>query len=576
MKEEYLATVVQNAIKGDEGAFTKLYEDYMESIIYRCRFYLKDTNEVDDAVQEVVIAMYRNINKLSNPQLFNAWLHSIIKNTCNAALRKIFTEKSYIDIKGYENELMEESREFLPQEFAEDKEKRKILLSAIDTLPGKFREVIFMYYYEGLSYAEISLVLNKPINTVSTLMARGRKRIKRHLQAYNNGSYSKANSISPTLLLKTAFEKNIQETISEGTVKGLIKMCANKIGELSTVSVSAPTATLAGITQLSRVAMHLNKTSSTVSAMFKGAINFAVCTAVGVSSVVCVTNSERFSAYIQPIQIPLFYYYDEVLETPQQSEISVIEDEAFINQAKTEEPSLAQQTDTAEGVLSDAFPISDEGILPDAQDTTLVADTNIGGNILIEGDKASRDLADIKIMLLNSNKEKIAATTANTNGSFSFSIAPRQQRENYTVKAVVPSNINLCADAKTPNASVVIDVTKGGQITDANIYLAYFTQITGNIEFSGGNCDCGHINPKQALIKSEINLNWQIISESDDNVLYSGTGNTVSANLQDLYNQALNGGYKIRFYYQNTAGMVGEITRSFQIYTGEIENGQFS
>ena len=56
------------------------------------------------------------------------------------------------------------------------------LIEAVLSLPEKYKDVIYLYYYEGYSAAEISSILNKKVNTVYTLLTRARQLLKNKLE----------------------------------------------------------------------------------------------------------------------------------------------------------------------------------------------------------------------------------------------------------------------------------------------------------------------------------------------------------------------------------------------------------
>lgn len=56
------------------------------------------------------------------------------------------------------------------------------LLEAVLSLPAKYRDVIYLHYYEGYTAPEISGILKKNINTVYTLLTRARKLLKNRLE----------------------------------------------------------------------------------------------------------------------------------------------------------------------------------------------------------------------------------------------------------------------------------------------------------------------------------------------------------------------------------------------------------
>lgn len=56
------------------------------------------------------------------------------------------------------------------------------LIEAVLSLPEKYKDVIYLYYYEGYSAAEISNILKKKVNTVYTLLTRARQILKNKLE----------------------------------------------------------------------------------------------------------------------------------------------------------------------------------------------------------------------------------------------------------------------------------------------------------------------------------------------------------------------------------------------------------
>ena len=108
--------LVENAIKGDTQAFEELYEQKFRHILYYANSIMANQAESEDVAQETVVKMYRNINTLRDPKLFNSWLRSIIVNECRMMIRKNHMERNTLDIKDYEDLMPEKRMEFLPEE----------------------------------------------------------------------------------------------------------------------------------------------------------------------------------------------------------------------------------------------------------------------------------------------------------------------------------------------------------------------------------------------------------------------------------------------------------------------------
>ena len=61
---------------------------------------------------------------------------------------------------------------------AEIPESHREVLEAVLSLPGKYKDAIYLHYYEGYSAAEIGQILGKKENTVYSLLSRGRGMLK--------------------------------------------------------------------------------------------------------------------------------------------------------------------------------------------------------------------------------------------------------------------------------------------------------------------------------------------------------------------------------------------------------------
>ncbi|MDK2836466.1 MAG: polymerase sigma factor FliA [Thermosediminibacterales bacterium] len=82
----------------------------------------------------------------------------------------IYENNSILDIKQNQNDL--------PENFLENSEIKKILADAINKLPSKEKMVITLFYYEGLTFKEISIVMNLSISRVSQLHSKALLRMR--------------------------------------------------------------------------------------------------------------------------------------------------------------------------------------------------------------------------------------------------------------------------------------------------------------------------------------------------------------------------------------------------------------
>ncbi len=118
-----------------------------------------------------------NLNSFDTTRSFNSWIYRIAHNESVTYLKKRSNEKvSFIDFDT-----------FLPHPFAKEEadtttQKREIkefLDTSLASISPKYREILVLYYYDELSYQEISDVLTIPIATVGIRIKRGKDALRK-------------------------------------------------------------------------------------------------------------------------------------------------------------------------------------------------------------------------------------------------------------------------------------------------------------------------------------------------------------------------------------------------------------
>jgi len=186
MDEVYL---IENAQRGDLDAFNSLvlvYQDYVYNQAFRV---LGDEAAASDAVQEAFVAAYHNIRSFRGGS-FRAWLFRIVTNACYDELRqrkrKPTTSLEPLDDSGEEIE----SPQWLadPSEGPEEALVRSQLANAIqhclEGLPAEYRMVAVLVDVQGMDYDEAAQVIQTPLGTVKSRLARARLRLRDCLQGF--------------------------------------------------------------------------------------------------------------------------------------------------------------------------------------------------------------------------------------------------------------------------------------------------------------------------------------------------------------------------------------------------------
>lgn len=172
--DEAVATRVQ---KGEAEAFGVLVERYEDKLMRYARKFLRDPDDAKDIVQEAFIKAYENIRSFDISRRFSPWIYRIAHNEFVNAIKK----RSRGPVFGIDLDVV--FPHLAAAETADDaaleKDMRATLDNCLDELDPKYREPLVLYYYEGLSYKDMSDILHIPTSTVGVRLARGKAMLQK-------------------------------------------------------------------------------------------------------------------------------------------------------------------------------------------------------------------------------------------------------------------------------------------------------------------------------------------------------------------------------------------------------------
>ena len=169
---------------GDENAYIELVNRYKDKLINFIFNYLGDLESSEDVVQETMIKLYQKKHYYKEIAKFSTWLYTIAKNLANTELRKRKQRKTTLlsqfskDDKTYELP----SNDPEPGQEIQTNIVNKIIRNAVDQLSEKFKIVIVLRDIQGLSYEDISEIINVPIGTVKSRINRARLQLQVELK----------------------------------------------------------------------------------------------------------------------------------------------------------------------------------------------------------------------------------------------------------------------------------------------------------------------------------------------------------------------------------------------------------
>lgn len=144
----------------------ELYADTVKRI---CMVHLKNRADTEDIFQNVFLKYILSSEVFENPEHEKAWLIKVTVNACRDLLRSVFRKRTV-------------SLDTLIEKPQADQEELRDVLEAVLSLPSKYKDVVYLYYYEGYKAEEIGRILGKNVNTVYTLLTRARKLLKERLE----------------------------------------------------------------------------------------------------------------------------------------------------------------------------------------------------------------------------------------------------------------------------------------------------------------------------------------------------------------------------------------------------------
>lgn len=167
------------AIEDKELIIDEIMNLYGQEILQLAYSYVNNKAIAEDLTQDIFVKCYKNLHTYSGKAKLRTWLWRIAINHCKDFHRSwyqknVVTAGEEIPIHGTNKELVEQT--------VIQREEDDELIAAIMTLPIKYREVIYLFYYEDLPIKEIAAVTETGQNTVKTRLRRAKELLKERLE----------------------------------------------------------------------------------------------------------------------------------------------------------------------------------------------------------------------------------------------------------------------------------------------------------------------------------------------------------------------------------------------------------
>lgn len=181
MEKENLIPLVEQAQAGDKQAMTDLLCHAHTAVSYQCRKIMEHPEDAEDMVQETLIKIYQNLNRLKEPGKFNSWANRIAAHLCINQRKRNPKDLQFLEDEEGRSvlDLMEDTdQQTVPESVVDNAETQKMLTDLIDALPDPQRVVTYLFYFDEMSVKEIAQLMEVSESTIKSRLNYARKAIK--------------------------------------------------------------------------------------------------------------------------------------------------------------------------------------------------------------------------------------------------------------------------------------------------------------------------------------------------------------------------------------------------------------
>jgi RNA polymerase sigma-70 factor, ECF subfamily len=177
--------LVRRVQNGDRRAFDLLFSRYQHKIVNLVGRYLRDSEDVQDVVQEAFIKAFRALPRFRGESAFYTWLYRIAINTAKNHIVARSRRPPGVDVEVDDAEHLDGADALRDLENPESALARDELSAEIDAaisdLPDDLRSAVTLREFDGLTYEQIAEIMECPVGTVRSRIFRAREAIDKRI-----------------------------------------------------------------------------------------------------------------------------------------------------------------------------------------------------------------------------------------------------------------------------------------------------------------------------------------------------------------------------------------------------------
>ena len=152
----------------NEQEVNRVVEQYSDMVRRLCMVHLKNHADTEDIFQTVFLKYVLSSVSFENEEHEKAWFIRVTVNACKDLLKSFFRSRTV------------SFEEVLDQPAIMPPDNREVL-EAVLSLPAKYREVVYLHFYEDYTAPQIGRILGKNVNTVYTILTRAKQMLREKL-----------------------------------------------------------------------------------------------------------------------------------------------------------------------------------------------------------------------------------------------------------------------------------------------------------------------------------------------------------------------------------------------------------
>jgi RNA polymerase sigma-70 factor (ECF subfamily) len=171
--------LINKAKDGDTGSFGVLYDRYVRKIYNYIYYRTGNVNEAEDLTSRVFFRAFRHIKKYHQRGVpFSAWLYRIAHNL----VANWYRDRSRRKEVALEDHFSSSFQHDFPESALEKNQEFERMMRSIRKLPPERQQLIILKFVEGLSNAEIGIIMRKSEGAIKSLYHRTLDSIRKNIE----------------------------------------------------------------------------------------------------------------------------------------------------------------------------------------------------------------------------------------------------------------------------------------------------------------------------------------------------------------------------------------------------------